>query len=70
MSTGPTGLAEPSLSPTKGKNTGALRAPHNRARHIISKINGPRGQKNASASGNADHLRDAEARTARNTAVN
>src|SRR5580692_4296318 len=36
----------------------------------FSKINGPRGQQDARASGNADHVRDADARTARNTAVN
>jgi hypothetical protein len=34
------------------------------------KINRPRGQQDARTSGNADHVRDADARTARNTAVN
>ena len=36
----------------------------------FAKINRPRCQQNASASGDIDHDRDAEARTARNTAVN
>lgn len=36
----------------------------------FAKINRPRGQQNPCASGNVDHVRDADARTARNTAVN
>src|SRR5580692_10462304 len=36
----------------------------------FAEINRPRGQQNPCASRNADHLRDADARTARNTAVN
>src|SRR6476659_4862499 len=36
----------------------------------FAKINGPRRQQHASSSGDIDHDREAEARTARNTAVN
>src|ERR1700677_335862 len=36
----------------------------------LAEINWPRGQQDACAGGNVDHVRDAEARTARNTAVN
>ena len=36
----------------------------------LAEINRPRGQQYTCTSGNVDHGRDAEARTARNTAVN
>ena len=36
----------------------------------FTEIDGPRGQQNPGARGNGDHVRDADARTARNTAVN
>jgi hypothetical protein len=36
----------------------------------FAEINWPRGQQYACAGGNVDHVRDAKARTARNTVVN
>jgi hypothetical protein len=36
---------------------------------MITEINGPRSQQDARTSGNVDHVRDTDARTARNTAV-
>jgi hypothetical protein len=50
--------------------TAISRTPHNPALPIIAEINRPRGQQNPRASGKVDHVRDADARTARNTAVN